>query len=219
MIDDIRLVETLPNGSGTVYGLAGTVIALPRIEAALRDTDGSEVLRIELLGLPTGAVVSDGTRSATIGAAGLVLDISAWNLAQLSLRPPSSFVGTLSLQVRATSTEVASGASASVSQDLTVHVLSGVAVDTPVGANPYVTLIAGAGGADAAPAATPTVAAGTLLPATGGTVQFSTSTAPVRTWEDEEAEDQARARTLSEQWLRELEAAAQAQWSAMVVTP
>ncbi|MFG6464951.1 hypothetical protein ACG04Q_25545, partial [Roseateles sp. DXS20W] len=64
MIDDIRLVETLPVGAGVVYGLAGGSIALPRIEAALANAAGGERLSVNLLGLPDGATLTDGVRSA-----------------------------------------------------------------------------------------------------------------------------------------------------------
>ena len=41
-IDGLRIVETLPDGPGTVYGLAGTAIALPQIALNPADTSSAE---------------------------------------------------------------------------------------------------------------------------------------------------------------------------------
>jgi hypothetical protein len=53
--------------------------------------------------------------------------------------PPYYFVGTMQLQVRATSTEQGNGSTASVTRDITVQVLSGTACSTPLCLNPFVT--------------------------------------------------------------------------------
>ncbi len=79
MIDDLRVVETLPDGNGSVYGIAGTAIALPRIDSALADTDGSSRLKLEMMGLPVGAVLSDGTHRVTLTQSGQVVDVSGWD--------------------------------------------------------------------------------------------------------------------------------------------
>ena len=110
---------------------------------------------MELLGLPAGATLSDGTRSITLECGGGSVDVTGWNLATLSLVPPHCFVGTLSLQVRATSTEASNGSTASVTQDLTVKVLSGTAVAAPVGLNPYVNFTGGTGSTSSTAAARP----------------------------------------------------------------
>ncbi|WP_157359932.1 tandem-95 repeat protein [Caldimonas brevitalea] len=218
MIDDIRIVETLPTGNHLVYGLAGTAIALPIVNASLTDTDGSETLKVELLGLPAGATVSDGTRSVTLTSAGSV-DLSGWNLALLSLTPPAGCPGLLSLQVRATSTEASNGSSTSVTQSLQVCVLGGTPVDTPVGVNPYVVLTAGTSSTTTA-AATGTVSAtpivvGPMVDETGAlTISLALSTP--RTWEEEEAAERERSSALNEEWLQELEQFARANWEALV---
>jgi nucleoside phosphorylase len=47
-----------------------------------------------------------------------------------------------------------------------------------------------------------------------GTLQFTAAAPTVpRTWEEEEAEEAARRQSLSEAWLMEMEAAANAQWA------
>jgi hypothetical protein len=218
MVDNIRIVETLPAGNNQVYGLVGTAIALPIINASLRDTDGSESLKVELLGLPAGATLSDGTRSITLPSGGAI-NLTGWNLATLSLVPPSGFVGELSLQVRATSTEASNGATASVTQALTVRVLSGVIANTPLTVSPYVTFTSGGGSttSSSGTGTTPTqIVVGPMVSDSG---LLTISLAPAlwpRTWEEEEAADQDPAGTLSDEWLQELEQFARDNWQSLV---
>jgi hypothetical protein len=219
VIDDIRIVESLTSSNGTVYGMTNTTIALPRIDARLADTDGSETLVVSLLGLPQGAVISDGSRSVTITAANAALDVTSWNLSNLSIRPPQGFIGTLHLQVHATSTETSNGATASVTQAVKVQVLDGTATIAPVASNPYVTLT----GPQAATSSSGTqmpeqiVLSSPLVSATGSLLftAAAVSTAP-RTWDEEEAVQQAQAGALGEEWLKELEAAAKAHWAQLM---
>jgi hypothetical protein len=226
MIDDIRLVETLPKGNGTVYGLAGTAIALPVIAARLADTDGSETLKIELLGLPAGARVSDGVRSVTFASGQSSIDLSGWNLAKLRFTPPSGddcgdggdrgdgSSSSYQLQVRATATERSNGAGASVTHLLKVVVLSGSATATPVGVNPYVTLVncGGVSNSDL-----PTLQDKPIVDADGtGCVSAAPPSASLRTWEEEQASDRERAQAPHDEWLRQMEAAAQLQWAALM---
>ncbi|MFG6464955.1 hypothetical protein ACG04Q_25565, partial [Roseateles sp. DXS20W] len=110
-------------------------IALPRIEAALANAAGGERLSVNLLGLPDGATLTDGVRSA---AGGVPVDLAGWDVTRLSLVAPAGFTGEFSLTVVAASVETSNGASASVSQGITVRVLPGTAVATPVGVNPFV---------------------------------------------------------------------------------
>jgi predicted chitinase len=225
MIDDIRIVETLPTGNHLVYGLAGTAIALPIIDARLQDTDGSEQLKVELLGLPAGTKLSDGTRSITLSSCGPI-DLTGWNLGALSLTPPAAFVGTLSLQVRATSTEASNGASSSVTQDLTVKVFSGTAADPLVPVNPYVNITAAnsttsttsaTSTSGAAANSTPTqILVGPVVSETGMlSISVAAASAP-RTWEEEEAAELQRSSVLTDEWLQELEQFARANWEKLV---
>jgi hypothetical protein len=218
MIDDIRIVETLPTGNHLVYGLAGTTIALPRIEASLQDTDGSETLKVELLGLPAGSVVTDGVHSVTVGT-GCAVDVTGWDLANLGFQPASSCAGTVKLQVRATSIEASNGSTASVTQDITVKVLSGTAVDTPVSVNPYVNMVDAAGTTSTTAGEEPVqqiIVSEPLVDESGVlTVTVAAPTTP-RSWEEEEAAEQERVHALTDAWLQELEQAAQAQWAQLV---
>jgi len=200
-----------------VYGLVNTPVALPVITAALADTDGSERLALALLGIPAGSVLSDGTRSLNVTTAGTAVDLAGWNLASLSLRAQSGYTGEIALQVRATSTEASNGSAVIATQDITVRVLGGVATATPVGLNPYVTLTGSTPSmTTVAGSSTPQqIVVSSPLVTSTGSLQISVAP-PVeagRTWEEEAALDQAREGLLEDAWLRELEAAAQAQWA------
>ena len=237
-------------------------MALPKANASLNDLDGSEQLKLELLGLPAGSILSDGTRRLTVNAGNAAnpVDLSAWSTAQLSMQMPVNFIGTLRLTLRATATESSNGNTASTTAVLNIIVLPGTPVATPVGLNPYVTVLNG--GVTVSAVASPNTALGaitavtavtaitTIAPVTSATNATVTSpttsvtvsvasprTAPSTaklaatspspapatvppaaptTWAEEEATNQAKRQRLSDAWLRELEAKAQAQWRATV---
>ena len=223
MIDDIHLVETLPNGVATVYGLAGSEIALPQVFAALSDSFGSERLTLALLGAPVGAVLSDGTHSVTIGAVGEAVDLAGWNLTRLNLRPLAGFTGDIAVQLRATSRETSNGASASVSQAVTVKVLAGTAVATPVGVNPFVTMAAGQVSSNrthsetaGSNAVTPLAVSRITALDERGSVSAPTVLPTGRTPEEEALAEIARSHALSDAWLKALEVRAKAQWQQLV---
>jgi hypothetical protein len=220
MIDDLHVVETLPDGTGTVYGIAGSAIALPRIEASLAAGDTSATLKLELLGLPAGAVLTDGVRSILVSQSGQAVDLTGWDASKLSVKVSSCAGTTLQLQARATSTETSNGSTATTTQAFTVDVLSGTAVSTPATANPYVTLAtsspvttAGTDGADVAPQ----IVVGAPIVTTSGQLSFTAAPAPAagRTIDQIVAADQAEASVLTAEWLQELEAAAIANWSML----
>ena len=123
-----RLSDAQSGSAGTYYrpyqdneGNEDTAIPLSNISAALVDLDGSESLAVLVQGLPIGSVLTDGTFSVTSNALGQV-DVSGWDLANLSLRPPQDFTGTLNLTVTATATETANGNQSSSSLPLVVTV-------------------------------------------------------------------------------------------------
>jgi len=194
------------------------LIALPKAVAALTDLFGTERLSMAVLGLPSGATLSDGSHSAS---GGLPVDLSGWDLARLTLRAADGFTGQISLTVRATSAETSNGASASVSQGFVVHVLPGSAVATPAVLNPFVLAAtatqtlqsqAGSQAVQSAPAA-----AFTLL--ASGQGQLGTPTpaaAPPKTAAEIAQAEEERARALSDTWLKELEERAKAQWQQLV---
>ena len=227
MIDDLRIVETLPNGTTDVYGLGGKPIAIPQINAQLSNPAGGEVLRVELAGLAAGSLVTDGVRSYLVPSTGVAVGLSGWNLSRLSLAAPAAFIGTMQLAVRVTAIEPSNGSVASVQQAVTVHVLSGIAVATPVGVNPFATMTPDAASRTPVVAdATPSVTAGALTLAAGpvissrGQLTFNAGLprSIARTPEEDLQDEDERAQVLTDAWLVELEQSAQAQWRALAAT-
>ncbi len=91
MIDDIALTETLPANTG----VKDSAIRLSSITAGLVDTDGSETLAVSIEALPVGSVLSDGTRSFTATEGSTTATLTGWNLALLSIKPPTGYTGSL----------------------------------------------------------------------------------------------------------------------------
>lgn len=216
-IDDIRLVETLPAGAGRVYGLVDTAIALPQVVVASTDTSGRERLGVTLLGLPAGAVLSDGTRTAVAEAA---FDLAGWDLDRLAVLPPAGFTGELVLTLRVTSLETSNGASASVEQQVVVRVLPGTAVPTPPGVNPFVVPLSATGVSGSQPgsnAVAPAAAAALVALADAGGVLDAPPPAVLPKTAAEIAQAEAeRAGALGDAWLKALEERAKQQWQALV---
>ena len=222
MIDDLRIVETLPQGAAEVWGLANTPVPLPRVQAEAKST--GEQLRVEVLGLLRDWILSDGAHSVVITARGQAVDVTSWDLQRLSVAAPAAFVGALPITVRATSLEPSNGSTASVQREVTVHVLPGVAVATPPGANPFVSMAAAAelastparsnpaGGLGLGSISTPELSARGQLSFTALSVTRSRSSD-----EDDEG-DAARAHALTDAWLVELERSAQEQWRRLIAT-
>ena len=77
------------------------------IAVALVDVDGSETISlVEVSSIPVGFVLSDGgTNSFTATASNDVVDVTSWDLSTLSLAPTANFNGTISLNVRAQTTD------------------------------------------------------------------------------------------------------------------
>jgi len=221
MIDALRVVETLPNGIGDVYGFAGMAIDLPEIVARLKSTAVSEQLRVTIGGLAVGSLLSDGVRSIMVTTAGQVVDVGAWDLLHLELVAPAAFTGTMALTLRATSIEPSNGSTASVEQALAVHVLSGQPATTPVGINPYVTMTPGERSASSTPGAGIVVesssssSANPALSSRGQIVFSATPVAPLARKLDDDQEDLDRSSSLRDAWLVELEQLAQQQWRAL----
>ncbi|MBV8464393.1 MAG: hypothetical protein JO218_00475, partial [Burkholderiales bacterium] len=159
MLDGLNLVETLPQSASTVYGFAGTPIALPQIADTLSANDPNGQLYTTVTGLPVGVVLSDGTHSATVPSDNATVDVSGWNLAKLTLTVPqdgwngegdwdddgsdgNSCWGadrsTLNAQFVATCVEPGNGSTASIAKNVAVQLLDGQACATPAGVNPYV---------------------------------------------------------------------------------
>ena len=97
-------VAKIPNLSvgASVVGNINTAIALPVITAS--KVDQGETLTLYLEGLPSGATLSDGVRSAINPS----IDITGWNWAALRVTPATNNAGDFTLTVRARSSETAS---------------------------------------------------------------------------------------------------------------
>ncbi|NQD38888.1 tandem-95 repeat protein [Permianibacter sp. IMCC34836] len=87
--------------------------------AALGDTDGSESMQVTVSGVPTNALFSAGTN---LGSG--VWSFTAAQLAGLYLLPADNFTGNINLHVTATATDIATGTTSSVAQDIVVTVAS-----------------------------------------------------------------------------------------------
>ena len=129
MIDDIVLTERLANNTG----LEDTAIKLSAITARLKDEDGSETLTLSIEAIPVGTTLTDGINRFTATTTNRSINVSTWNLSNLSLTPPKDFNGTINLQVKATATERSNGSTASTTETLTVKVLP--VNDAPIAQN------------------------------------------------------------------------------------
>ena len=112
------------------------------MHAKLANGDTDATLKTQVAGLAAGSVLSDGVHQLTVWSATMAVDISAWDLAALVIKPPYNFAGTMALQVKSTSTELGNGTAATVARDISVIVLQGTACATPVNLNPYVSYLA-----------------------------------------------------------------------------
>lgn len=142
MLDALKVVETLPSTATTSYGLVNGKVALPVIGAKLANGDTDATLKTQLSGLASGSVLSDGVRKVTVRSTSTVVDVSGWNLAALVITPPHNFAGSMQLRVKATSTELSNGTTATVVRDIAVKVLQGTACATPANCNPFVSYTA-----------------------------------------------------------------------------
>lgn len=99
------------------------------VSAALTDTDGSETLALTVESIPVGATLSDGTNTFTATAGNTTANVTAWNLASLTVKAPANSDVDFSLNVRAVSTESSNGTTAETTGSIAVTV-DGVA-DAP----------------------------------------------------------------------------------------
>jgi Ca2+-binding RTX toxin-like protein len=108
--------------SFVVPGMVGSYSApidLSSISAGLVDRDGSEGLSVTIAGVPAGAIFDAGTNNGD----------GSWTftqaeLADLHLLPAAGYNGTMNLVITATATELATGDSASVTQNLNIEISS-----------------------------------------------------------------------------------------------
>lgn len=119
MLDDIILTEVLALNTG----YESSSIQISAIVSALADADGSESLTVTVGAIPVGATLTDGTNSFTAVAGSTTTAVTAWDLDNLSITPPTSFTGTFDLVVSTTASEAVTADSAGQSRLLTVTVL------------------------------------------------------------------------------------------------
>ncbi|WP_104911299.1 retention module-containing protein [Pseudomonas sp. LG1D9] len=96
-------------------GLENGTVKLTKVTTGLTDTDGSETLSVKIGSIPVGAVLSDGaghTFTATQGHT--EVDVTGWNLNNLSLKPLPYTSGQYNLTVTSTSTESLGGSATTV---------------------------------------------------------------------------------------------------------
>ncbi|WP_314388571.1 immunoglobulin-like domain-containing protein, partial [Pseudomonas brenneri] len=104
-------------------GLENNTIKLSGVTTALTDTDGSETLSVKIGGIPVGAVLSDGAGHTFTATQGLTeVNVTGWDLNNLSFKPLPYTSGQYNLTVTSTSTE-SLGGSASTTAQLPITVL------------------------------------------------------------------------------------------------
>ena len=119
-----------------LIGMEGDPVSIT-LSADPTDTDGSEkISSIVLSGIPTGAILTDGTPGHTFTAtdAEHAVDVNEWDLSSLTITAYANSGGFgefYTLTATATSTEADGGASASSSSSLKIYVIDSapVAVD------------------------------------------------------------------------------------------
>ena len=116
-IDDIQFKQSDGFNGAQAIDLSGL------IAVSLTDTDGSETLGdITLSDIPAGAVVMSGGTGITVVDG--VAQVTPAQLGSLTIQPPAGFTGDLNLQVTATTTETSTGGTSSVTDTLTIGVVS-----------------------------------------------------------------------------------------------
>ncbi|WP_153144894.1 retention module-containing protein [Dechloromonas sp. H13] len=93
------------------------------LTSSLADADGSETLKVEISGIPSGFTLTDGTNTFTAtGAAGATsnVDVTGWSISSIKLIVPANVQGTAHLTATATATEISNLDSASLSRTVDV---------------------------------------------------------------------------------------------------
>ncbi|QHF42516.1 hypothetical protein PspS35_01465 [Pseudomonas sp. S35] len=116
VLGDSHVVNGEGYYTGYVYnrGLEDTAIKVSPITTTFVDNDGSESHKVEISGLPAGTVITDGTtgHSITSNGSGTLYDVSTWNLKTLTVTPLKDSTASFDITVKATATELSTGASA-----------------------------------------------------------------------------------------------------------
>ena len=91
------------------------------VAATLVDSDGSEsITSVSVAGVPSGFVLDDGNNSVT--SDGSDIDISSWDMNQLTLTPTANTNGIVSVTLSATATESSGGDAATTQQTIDFNI-------------------------------------------------------------------------------------------------
>ena len=116
-IDNIQFKQSDGFNGAQAIALSGL------IAVSLTDTDGSETLGdIGLSNIPAGSIVMSG--GVGISVVDGVAQVTPAQLGSLTIQPPAGFTGELNLEVTATTTETSTGGTSSVTDTLTIGVVS-----------------------------------------------------------------------------------------------
>ncbi|PMM01745.1 hypothetical protein BCT63_18540 [Vibrio kanaloae] len=107
---------------GMNEGEQDTAIPISKLTPQLNDTDDSEELSVSVEGLPSGAVLSDGSNSHTFSGSTESFDITDWDLSTLTVQPPSGSHDDFDIHVVATASEKESASTANTSTTISVTV-------------------------------------------------------------------------------------------------
>ncbi len=124
LIDNVSILASsadnthIPTGVG-VFAQEDQPITLD-LAIATPDANGSETLAIELAGIPSGMVLSDGTNTVT--STGASIDVSSWNPNNLTLTASDNYNTDFTVTALATATESATGNSEVTTQTINVHI-------------------------------------------------------------------------------------------------
>jgi hypothetical protein len=117
------LLDNIAFVSAQNAGAVNTAIALSAVSPTLVDSDGSETITaVNISAINAGATISDGTNSFTSTASTTSVNITGWNLSNLTYTSPTS--GTDDLTISATTREITTGTIATSSNTLRVVVMA-----------------------------------------------------------------------------------------------
>ena len=117
ILDNIHVA--LLEKSGLIY--EDTLIHLD-LSASLANNDGSETLSVSLSNIADGVVLSDGINSFSADAQNSEINITDWDLDNLTIMPPENFVGDLSVTANAIVEK--DGENFTVSENITANILN-----------------------------------------------------------------------------------------------
>ncbi|CAM3956000.1 cadherin-like domain-containing protein [Vibrio neonatus] len=116
------LIDNLVLESSDAFGEVDTFVELWDISANLNDTDGSEILTVELSGLLEGTTIKDDLGNSYLVGSDGKADVSGFDLSSLKANVPEA--GHYSIEVTATATETSNGDSVSKSITLPLVIYS-----------------------------------------------------------------------------------------------